>query len=209
MLTKFVGEAMVVSTLFRPHEASAAANSATSWIEDDIHMLKDGSDVLGTLLENWERATVDCTYADVPRELLEQKNKELLLEKASTFGFFDKSTSVVSCKTTTKTVRDYLGINGRGPLVGAEKRMIKLADVVDPDSLDDYFTETETFAQALARSSALSWFAKNDFEAINNFEKGSLVVREDSNLEQSILRAIIETKSALDAALKFLPATTT
>lgn len=208
MLTRVVDNTVIVAAFLRPETSAAATGATASSAQDDIQILQDGSDVLGTLLENWEKATVDCTYADVPRELLEQKNKQQLLEKASTFALFDKSTSVVSCKTTTRTVRDYLGANGKGPLVGAEKRMLRLADVVDADDLEGYFAETEAFTQALARSSALSWFAKNDFEAINNFEKGEFVAREDSNLEQS-RRAIIETKSALDAALKFLPAATT
>ena len=45
---------------------------------------------LAALLANWEKATIDCSVADVSRELLEQKNKEELLEKAKTFALFDK-----------------------------------------------------------------------------------------------------------------------
>lgn len=50
-------------------------------LSDDVGVLKDATEALSSLLENWERATVDCTYADVPRDLLEAKNKEKLLEK--------------------------------------------------------------------------------------------------------------------------------
>lgn len=98
--------------------------------------------MLGSLLDNWEKATVDCIYADIPRELLETKNKEQLLDKASTFALFDKSVSVVSCKKSNKIVRDYIGATGKGPLVGADKRVLKrqLLDRVDPDMLDDYIT---------------------------------------------------------------------
>lgn len=194
---------VAVSVADRPAAEAAAVRAAKP--EDDILMLKDGSEVLGTLLDNWERATVDCTYADVPRELLQQKNKEELLEKASTFALFDKSASVVSCKTTNRTVRDYIGATGKGPLVGAEKRMRKLADLVDPDRLDDYFSETESFSQSLAKSSALSSLAGYaDFESMNNFAKGEQSLKSDSNLEQA-KRAIVDVKSSLDKILALLP----
>jgi hypothetical protein len=57
----------------------------------------------------------------VPRDLLATENKELLLEKASTFALFDKSLLVETCKTTNRIVRDYLGANGIGPLVNIDK----------------------------------------------------------------------------------------
>jgi hypothetical protein len=109
-------------------------------VSQDISMVTEATDALSVLVENWERATVDCTYADVPRELLEAKNKEKLLEKASEFALFDKSTSVVSCKRTNRVVRDYIGATGKGPLVNLEKRLLKksVVELVDPDSLDDY-----------------------------------------------------------------------
>jgi hypothetical protein len=91
-------------------------------------------------LTNWQRATVECNYADVPRDLLSADNKQLLLEKASTYALFDKSVSVESCKTSNRLVRDYIGVTGKGPLVGMEKKFRKALDVVDPDSLDDYLS---------------------------------------------------------------------
>ena len=61
---------------------------------------------------------------------------------ASEFALFDKSTSVVSCKKTNRIVREYIGATGKGPLVGAEKRLLRknVVEKVDPDNLDDYFT---------------------------------------------------------------------
>ena len=50
-------------------------------IDSDVPILKEATEALSSLLENWQKATIDCTYADVPRELLEAKNKEKLLEK--------------------------------------------------------------------------------------------------------------------------------
>ena len=64
--------------------------------------------------------------------------------QASEFALFDKSASVVSCKKTNRIVRDYIGATGKGPLVGAEKRLLKsnVVDTVDPDNLDEYFSGT-------------------------------------------------------------------
>lgn len=105
--------------------------------------LLEAQTTLGALLENWKRATIDCTYADVPRELLEQKNKELLLEKATTYALFDKSVSVETCKTTNRIVRDYLGLTGKGPLVGMEKKLKRGMNFLDDvDDLDVYVSGT-------------------------------------------------------------------
>jgi hypothetical protein len=49
-----------------------------------VPILKESTEALSSLLENWQKATIDCTYADVPRELLEAKNKDKLLEKVET-----------------------------------------------------------------------------------------------------------------------------
>ncbi len=69
---------------------------------------------------------------------MERKNKELLLEKAKTSALFDKSASVETCKTTNRIVRDYLGVTGKGPLVGMEKQLKMAMDYVDADRLEDY-----------------------------------------------------------------------
>jgi hypothetical protein len=122
-----------------PDTANAAAAST---IVNPLPSLVEAQKTLDILLQNWKRATVDCTFADVPRELLETKNKELLLEKASTFALFDKSVSVETCKTTNRLVRDYLGVTGKGPLVGMDKRLKRGLTFIDPDDLDDYVMGT-------------------------------------------------------------------
>lgn len=186
----------------------AYAKEAPSLVSD-VSMLTDATDALSSLIENWERATVDCTYADVPRDLLETKNKEKLLEKASDFALFDKSTSVVSCKRTNRVVRDYIGVTGKGPLVSLEKRLLKksLVEQVDPDNLDEYFAAVETFSQEMAKANSLSYTAGTaDFDSVNNFAKGEANVNEgDSNLEQA-RRAIEEANKALKIASSLITA---
>ena len=141
-------------TLWFPLSASCASSSSNNnnnnnKNRDDhrtttdtiIAALQDAQSTLDVLLSNWQRATVECNYADVPRDLLSAENKQLLLEKASTFALFDKSVSVESCKTTNRLVRDYVGVTGKGPMVGIEKKLRKALDLVDPDNVDDYVAE--------------------------------------------------------------------
>lgn len=126
------------SAAIQSYSPSLAAAATTSPRES----IQQAQNTLTTLLDNWQRATVDCTFADVPRELLERKNKELLLEKAKTSALFDKSASVETCKTTNRIVRDYLGVTGKGPLVGMEKQLKLAMDSVDANRLDDYIAGT-------------------------------------------------------------------
>lgn len=172
--------------------------------QSDLSILNDATEALSSLLENWDRATVDCTYADVPRELLEAKNKEKLLEKASEFALFDKSTSVVSCKKTNRIVRDYIGATGKGPCVGIEKRLLKknVVEKVNPEYLDDYFASVESFSQALSRATSSAYTAGvSDFDSVNNFAKTDSKLNGDgSNLEQA-RKAIEEANACLKKAV--------
>lgn len=99
------------------------SNAKAPTVTNPLESLVEAQETLETLLTNYKKATVDCTFADVPRELLETKNKELLLEKAATNALFDKSASIETCKTTNRIVRDYLGVTGKGTYT-AEKHLM-------------------------------------------------------------------------------------
>jgi hypothetical protein len=182
------GHMIGAGLLSGPQIAAAASAPALTTPDDAVASLAAARETLQKLLDNWERAVIDCTFADVPRELLAQKNKEELLEKASTFALFDKSVSVETCKTTNRVVRDYLGVSGIGPLVGLEKQLKKALERVDPDLLDDYVTEIELIQQTLSKARSLSYTAGvADFSSVNNFEKDEVkaVLSTNSNLEQT------------------------
>lgn len=175
--------------------SSPALAAAT---EDPRDSIRQAQSTLSTLLDNWQRATVDCTFADVPRELLQQKNKELLLEKASTYALFDKSVSVETCKTTNQIVRDYLGVTGKGPLLGMEKKLKLALDNVNVDRLEDYIAEMESFQYSMNQAASLSYMsATADFDAVNNFAKDDVIRKEDSALEQA-RKAIVDARTSLD-----------
>jgi hypothetical protein len=158
---------------------------------------------LQTLLSNWQRAVVDCTYADVPRELLEQKNKELLLEKAATFALFDKSVSVTSCKTINNRVREYLGRTGIGPVAqldGLLKQIVAFAvDDSDTDNsstvdVDAIVQTVEDIQRELTRADSLSYAARRDFTSMNNFNPDEVDrVLDNATSNLAVCKAAIQT----------------
>ena len=208
LVTKTISTSMILSSgvfFGVPRVAVAASNNGDPF-EGDVIVLEEASEALESLLNNWERATELCTFADVPRELLETRNKEQLLDKASTFALFDKSVSVTSCKTSNKIVRDYIGATGKGPLVGIEKRLRKrqLIEHVDPDFLDEFIAESELFSQSLAKATSLSYAAGvADFDSMNNFQQGRKSDTGTSNLEET-KKSIFEAKISLDKLLRII-----
>ena len=215
-----------------PNRASAKTSESNK--ESPLEQLLEAQNTLDKLLSNWKRATIDCTYADVPRELLESKNKELLLEKASTFALFDKSVSVETCKTTNRIVRDYLGVTGKGPLVGIDKQLRKGLDFIDPDDLEIYVngeclrikvlsvgtaslparfsslslvlpTELENFSQSYSKASSLSYAAGTaDFDSVNNFSKDAINDTNSNSNLEQAKEAITQAKGNLDTIVGML-----
>lgn len=195
--------ALSIAPLILPSPALAALGDVAT-----VLSIREATQTLQKLLDNWEKAVVDCTFADVPRALLETKNKVLLLEKAKVSALFDKSAAVVSCKTSNRVVRDYLGATGKGPVVGLEKHLRKALDfLTDPDNLDIYVQTVEEIQQSLSKASSLSYTAGvADFSAVNNFDEKmtQTVLKQNSNLEQSRL-AIEAAVQGLNAILALLP----
>jgi hypothetical protein len=187
-----------------PTRALAVSSDTTTVVAS----IQDATQTLQTLLDNWENAVIDCTFADVPRELLESKNKEQLLEKAKTSALFDKSASIVTCKTTNRRVRNYIGATGKGPVVGLEKNLRKGLDlVVDPDNLDVYVQGIEDVQESLSKATSLSYMSGvADFNSVNNFkqEDKERVMASDSNLNQA-RGAIQKTVKGLNEILALLP----
>jgi len=218
LLSNIIGKSTVISIIstLSPIPASCKEIQQPTLPSDllkDIEVINDASKALTTLLQNWAKATIDCSYADVPRELLSQENKQELLEKAKVSALFDKSASVVSCKRNNKIVRDYIGVTGKGPLVNIDKLILKrklIEYYVDIDKLEDYYTEADLFSQAMSKATASSYAAGiADFDSFNNFAKDEALSSEeldkdgDSNLAQT-KRAVIEANSSLKKILAIL-----
>jgi hypothetical protein len=194
-----VGLASQLVAAVPPKAARAASSSPpTAPAASTVH-IQDSIDALQSLVDNWSTAVVDCTYADVPRELLETKNKAELLEKAKTSALFDKSAAVVSCKTSNRIVRDYLGSTGKGPLVALDRALKGGLEQVDGDAVDEYLQLMEQVQSDLSKADSLSYTAGvSDLSSINNF---------DRNVEESVLSSngsLQEAKGAIQEALSGL-----
>jgi hypothetical protein len=190
-----------------PPPASAAAAGAA--VRSDLLSIQE---TLQRLLDNWQRAVADCVYADVPRELLDAKNKDLLLEKASTYALFDKSVSVTSCKTVNTVVRDYLGLTGIGPVAGLDRTIKQtleyaLESDLDTNAVEAIVQTTEDLQRARSRADSYSYSARRDSTSVNNFapeEAGTILADADSNLARC--RAEVATMvSDLSTLIKLLP----
>jgi hypothetical protein len=191
-------------------EASASSNPITK--DQVARQFEEIQNSLQELINHWEAAVIDCTYADVPRELLATENKSLLLEKAATSALFDKSASVVSCKTTNRVVRDYLGLNGNGPLAGAALQLPRLTrqglDLIlldgnmDESIPETYVTATEELQQTLSRATSLSYAAGTiaDLNAIQNFSPDS----KSQALSSEANPNLAQCKDTIESAIKLL-----
>ena len=76
---RIVAAATTTATLLVPDASSMTALAATqespsSSLSTVRTNLEECNQTLQKLIDNWERAVIDCMYADVPRELLETKN---------------------------------------------------------------------------------------------------------------------------------------
>jgi len=134
---------------------------------------------LAALLANWEKATIDCSVADVSRELLEQKNKEELLEKAKTFALFDKDAAVMSCKEDNKKVRSFIT-----RLKSLDKQFKSCAPLVSlkSDDLETYFDYVEKYSSAMSAADSASYRMSMDFASINSQKMDNTKNREEQEL---------------------------
>lgn len=98
-------------------------------------------------------------------------------------------------------------------------------ELVDPDMLDDYYSEVDAFSRAISQASSLSYTAgMADLNSVNNFAKDddppatsapsiaatnsttsspTVQIPEDSNLDQA-RKAVMDAKVHIDRILKLL-----
>ena len=90
----------------------------------------------------------------------------------------------MSKPATSRIVRDYIGVTGKGPLAGIEKKL-SARDIVDiVDDPDAYFSALESFSISMSRAASLSYIAgTSDLDSVNNFDQGKDAA-ESSNLQQ-------------------------
>lgn len=206
-----IGALLYFPTTSSAQAAAAADASSLSWTNLRTSLL-ECIETLQKLLDNWKNAVVDCRFADVPRELLETKNKELLLEKASEFALFDKSVSVETCQIKIMTVRDYLGTTGIGPLAKLNdllNAIVRQSLLVDDDTMDIelLIERTERVQRDVGIADSLAYSARRDFGSLNNFEKADMDrILNDETTNLSKARNLIRTiVTELQEILQMIP----
>jgi hypothetical protein len=164
--------------------------------------------VLQYLLDHWQETVVDCEYADVPRELLERRNKELLLEKAATNALFDKSVSVTSCKVDVTSLRQALRSNSPvAQLPDALIAVLPELNHIENDNDDRWLERIEDVQRDLIRIDGLAYAARRDYSALNNFDEAEttrLLDQQPGNLLEC-RRAIQTTVDKLRRITAALP----
>eukprot|EP00617_Octactis_speculum_P005464 CAMPEP_0185776514 /NCGR_PEP_ID=MMETSP1174-20130828/85918_1 /TAXON_ID=35687 /ORGANISM="Dictyocha speculum, Strain CCMP1381" /LENGTH=204 /DNA_ID=CAMNT_0028464495 /DNA_START=173 /DNA_END=787 /DNA_ORIENTATION=- len=146
---------------------------------DDISRLKLGLAQLDILLADWDSATLNCKYAEVNKQLLEDKNKEALLDAATQNAMFDKGSTKSICKRDPEIVRLVLGLTDKikgksGPpamfatpgiyrtdetefyLVGADK-LIEMGLKTLDDNFDAYVSAQERWIEAKSALNGMSY----------------------------------------------------
>ena len=155
---------------------------------------------LNDLLDRWAEVTIDCMYAEVPRELLETKNKQALLEQATKNALFDKSASIQVCKSTDRAVRQALG--GDGPLSRIDKLLgsPEILDGVAQGSEDRVVALSEQLQQALSAADAAAYMSETgDYSARTPFKQGESASSPNLNAARS---NIVEARDTLCALIQ-------
>jgi len=124
---------------------------------------------MDVLLRDWDELTIDCTYAEVPRALLETKNKELLLEKASTLALFDKSTSITVCKSSNRQVRAALEPLGK---LAEQLQTASVAESIRDKDFEAFLAAAEGYESAISAADAAAYLAQKDYSANTAFKQG-------------------------------------
>ena len=74
--------ALYSSTPILPDYIIPPVSAAVNYKSSDLRRLKQGLNELDYLLENWDKKTTYCNFGEFQRELLDEKNKEKLLQAA-------------------------------------------------------------------------------------------------------------------------------
>lgn len=129
--------------------------------------LRKGLSDLDAMISNWSEITIDCSYGEIQRQLLESSQKQQLLEAASSTS--KGATMVTMCKSSARAVRRGLGTTEEGPLtkVSVVLKQPELLDALQSDADFERFQATsERLQQALSAADAAAFYsASGDFSA--------------------------------------------
>jgi hypothetical protein len=145
----------------------------------DLKRLRLGLREVSYLLEKWDEKTTYCNFGEFQRELLLPENKERLFQAARETGLldYDKSKTMnVMCRKDPEVVRAFLGLTKENLLLAKADDLMKKPSTlsrVDPDKIDQYFEDVETYMQAVAMADTLAYQARTDYSSTETATKES------------------------------------
>jgi hypothetical protein len=193
----------------------SSSESRRTWPEIQTS-ISQANDTLASLVQNWPRAVIDCTYADVPRDLWQQSNKAYALGKrlrrwhclTSRFRSCRARPSWERCATiwVARALDPWHRSNQ-----SCKAAVYKLVDIDNDLTVDQVELILQTVENAeraqLVRADSLSYAARRDSTALNNFVptmSNAMATDPATNLWQCKL-ATEEAIRDLDTLLALLP----
>jgi hypothetical protein len=172
-LRRGIASSIFLPTLFScakwdPNSVSIAAQQVVI-DPNDLNRLRLGLREVSYLLDHWDEKTTYCNFGEYQRELLLPENKELLYKAAKETGLldYDKSKTMnIMCKKDPEVIRAFLGLTKDNLLLAKAESLMKkptTIDRVDPDLVDQYFEDIETYMQSVATADSLAYQARTDY----------------------------------------------
>jgi hypothetical protein len=187
------------------------ANAKTQVVVDpsDIYRLKRGLKEIQYLLDNWDEKTTYCNFGEFKRELLDTKNKQVLLDSAAKLGLldYDKSATMnVKCRSDPEVVRAFLGLTQENLLLTrADDLMRKQSSInrVNEDNLEDYLAAIEDFSVAVSTVDVLGYTARTDFSSTETQSLEEVLSSGNNKLKQS-KDSVIKARDSLQKIIELL-----
>ena len=179
--------------------------------KQELVRLKKGLREIDYLLTNWETKTTYCNFGEFQRDLLDVKNKELLMKAAAKGGLldYDKSDTMnIVCKKDPQIVRAFLGLTNDNPNLNKADILMRKSstlELVDVDKIDEYIDAVDIFSRAVASADGLSYNARSDFSSTETFTKDTTTTQSSKTdyLEQT-KKSVQEAKNALEIIVNIL-----
>jgi hypothetical protein len=211
MTTLFLPYALQFSSLPTGTLGSQAvpAAYASDYEFKDLRRLSRGLKEVSYLLDHWEEKTTYCNFGEVKTEMMDAKNKEMLLIAASEPGLFDKSKTMnVRCKRDPEVVRAFVGLTKENTVLQRAEALMRDKNTlsrVDPDRIDEYIECVERYSRSVSSVDSLAYNARTDFASTNTFSLSSSADSQaGSNYIEQSKASVLDVRDSLAAIVDIL-----
>lgn len=176
MLKRTIAGAAVILV---PQVAMAAPVPTTA----ELKKLQLGHARVQYLLQNWDAITTTCNT----KIMSDSERKQVIRTEGGGGGVCDKS---------PLRVQEFIGYKStEDPLYRAEKLMVRAAQLVDPDSLEDYLTVVEAYRDKADNSAMMaytsSWGEANPNGGKETIDTYLVATQNDVMSTEKLLRQVL------------------